>query len=191
MADFEPYTPRIENPYPASWQSVSDFEFTDHLYMARAKEALQSAEGREAEYLVYSEYRCQCVVDGQPWKIVVPSGMLTDLTSVPWAARSLVGRVGPQLEAAIVHDFLFIAWQDIDGGEPRKRDFEFANEVMLQAMIAAGVGYLKRNTIYAAVSTWIARGTYDEPNPGTRYVRVPRPMEPSETAALIRSTLAA
>lgn len=184
MSDFQRYDPVVQNPYPDQWTEVSDFEFKSDLYFARAKEAIPNGGGREAEYIVSAEYRCMCLVDGKPWEIVVPSGMLTDLASVPRAARWLVGRVGSHLEAAIVHDFLFIAWQDIDGYSARKEDFRFANEVMLQAMIAAGVGFAKRNAIYLAVSTWIARQTYDDPNPPPRFVRVPSPTKPYQTPSL-------
>lgn len=181
MSNFQPYNPVVQNPYPDKWTTVSNFEFKSDLYFARAKEAIPNGGGRETEYIVSAEYTCACLVDGNPWEITVPSGMLTDLASVPWAARWLVGRVGPHLEAAIVHDFLFIAWQEIDGHSAQEDDFRFANEVMLQAMIAAGVGFSKRNAIFLAVSTWIARRTYNDPNPPPRFVRVPSPIKPYQT----------
>lgn len=183
MSFFEPYTPAIDNPYPGDWREITDFEFLDDLYIARARDAISDGAGREAEYIVSAEYKCACKVDGKRLEIAVPSGMLTDLASVPWAARGLVGRVGPHLEAAIIHDFLFIAWQDIAGWQAREDDFRFANELMLQAMIAGGVGFAKRNAIFAAVSSFVARWTYDEPNAKPRYVRVPSPPKPYLTSS--------
>lgn len=175
MANFEPYTPEFENPYPASWRRISGFRFETHLYLARANDRLlaSSDPDREAQYLVYGDYVCSYEVDGQRTRLTVPSGMLTDLASVPRIARGIVGRVGPHLEAAIVHDFLFLAWQDLPGHEPQRSDFRFANEVMAQAMIAAKAGFFRRNAILAAVSSIFAWRLFKDPNPGTRYVRVP------------------
>ena len=66
MGTFPPYSPRIKNPYPTSWQKVSDFDFVSHLYLARAKVGQVGGTGREAEYLVFAEYRSSCLVDGKP-----------------------------------------------------------------------------------------------------------------------------
>lgn len=185
MAEFEPYVPVIQNPYPGDWAEITDFSYDTHLYLARAKTAILGGNGRESEYIVAAEYICSCKVDGQAWEIRVPSGTLTDLTSVPRAARLIVGRVGPHLEAAIVHDFLFVAWQDIPNQGARGKDFRFANAVMRQAMIAAGVSSASRRLILLAVSSFIARGVYNAPNPGTKYVRVPSPTQPIVTAAMV------
>ncbi len=183
MADFDPYVPNIQNPYPSNWTSITDFSYETHLYLARAKKAIQGGSGRESEYIVSAEYVCSCKVDEQRWEIRVPSGMLTDLTSVPWIARLIVGRVGRHLEAAIIHDFMFLAWQDIPGHGARGNDFRFANQVMLESMIKAGVCFLSRNLIFLTVSSFVARWVYNAPNPGTKYVRVPSPTQPIMTPA--------
>jgi hypothetical protein len=168
---FEPYDPALRDPYPSSWEEVSDFSYDTDLYLARARKALVDGSNREAEYIVAGEYRCSCRVDGRPWSITVPSGMLTDLTSSPWAARQIVNRVGPHLEAAIVHDFLFLAWQDLPGHGARRDDFRFANAVMREAMRAAGISLPVRSLVYAAVSSPIAWQTFVGRNPKPRYVR--------------------
>ncbi|MEM9009906.1 MAG: DUF1353 domain-containing protein [Pseudomonadota bacterium] len=173
MDGFEPYDPEITNPYVDGWQRVEKFDYETHLYLARARTAIRGSRGREAEYIVAADYTCSVTVDGARHQIQVPSGMLTDLASVPRLGRLFIGRVGPHLEAAIVHDFLFLAWQRIAGRGARTRDFDFANAVMQQAMIAADVGFLERNVIFLAVSSFVARGSYDAPNPGTTFVRVP------------------
>ena len=162
MSDFTPYTPDIENPYPESYGEISRFRFESHLYLGRAKDQLTTSSRREAEYIVTREYRCSFLVDGKPWRVHVPSGMLTDLTSSPWAARLIVNRVGPHLEAAIVHDYLFIAWQLLDDKRPNRTHFRFANDVMYAAMQAADVGFIMRQMIYAAVSSPIGWWTFRE-----------------------------
>ena len=175
MADFEPYDPVIPaDLYPDGWSEIADFVYEDHLYLARAAEKI-TAGTREAQYLVAADYRVSFKVDGVARAITVPYGMLTDLTSVPWFARLFVGRVGAHLEAAIVHDFLFIAWQDIPGRGARREDFRFANRVMLQAMAKAGVPWWKRSLIYLLVSSFVGRWIYEAPNPDPRYVTVPWP----------------
>jgi hypothetical protein len=168
---FVPYDPVVRNPYPDNWQIVSEFSYDTDLYLARARKALVDGSNREAEYIVAAEYRCSCRVDGRPWQIVVPSGMLTDLTSSPWAARQIVNRVGPHLEAAIVHDFLFLAWQDLPGRGARREDFRFANLVMREAMAAAGIGLPVRTLVYAAVASPVGWQTFVGENPKPRYVR--------------------
>ncbi|MEM7271316.1 MAG: DUF1353 domain-containing protein [Pseudomonadota bacterium] len=176
------YTPQIQDPYAAAdWAEVFDFDFTSDLYIARPRQPIPNVK-REHQYIVSAKYSCAMKIryeDGrvEDHEILVPSGMLTDLTSVPSLARGLVGRVGKHLEAAIIHDFLFLAWQDMPGKEPTVDDFRFANEIMLKAMKEAKVGWVRRNAIYAAVSTFVARGVFfeKEPEDQPRYVRVPSP----------------
>jgi hypothetical protein len=62
-----------------------------------------------------------------------------------------VSQVGPHLEASIVHDFLYVAWQDVAGRGARARDREFADKVMRAGMEAAEVGTGQTWTIYQAV----------------------------------------
>jgi hypothetical protein len=82
---------------------------------------------------------------------------------VPRVARWLVDRVGPHLEAAIVHDFLYIAWQDVAGGGAREEDRRFADELMRVAMESAKVGATSRFVIHNAVRSF-GRRAYEEPN---------------------------
>ncbi len=81
MADFDRYVPNIQNPYPSNWTTITEFSYDTHLYLARAKKAIQGGSGSESEYIVSAENVCSCKVDEQRWEIRVPSGMLTDLTS--------------------------------------------------------------------------------------------------------------
>ncbi len=93
--------------------------------------------------------------------------MLTDLASVPRVARGIVGKVGPHLEASIVHDFLFIAWQLLDGRGARKEDFRFANAVMFAGLDATDLVSLGRNAIKAALNfPYFAWSTYRDRNDG-------------------------
>lgn len=125
--------------------------FETDLVLVRLKDTVTLRDGEDANYVVGEDYTVEIRVDGAVWGITVPRGLITDLTSVPAPLRIIASRVGPWLEAAIVHDYLYIAWQDVPGLTPRDRDRAFADLVMLRTMEAAKVGVVKRRLIYAAV----------------------------------------
>ena len=160
----KPYDPPGEtfvNPYPdEQWSNVDDFVYETSLHLCRCIEAVQRREGEDADYIVSQSYTAKYSLDGQERKITVPEGMVTDLSSVPRVARSFIGRVGPHLEASIVHDFLYIAWQDVDGRSPREKDREFADKLMRAGMKSARVGATKRWLIYHAIRMF-GKGAYD------------------------------
>lgn len=181
----EPYEPEFENPYPdVDWTQISDFKYETPLHLYRTIEAVQLREGEDADYIVWRDYTVRFKLDNEDEyrNITVPRGMLTDLASVPSVGRSVVGRVGPHLEASIVHDFLYIAWQDLEGRGPRDEDREFADKLMRVAMEKAGVSGWKRFLVYNAVK-WGGRGVYrrkDEP----RYVKIPSEEKEEEAEAI-------
>lgn len=149
MGFFEPV---LESPYPEhGWQTITDFEYVNPLRLFRSVEALKFHSGDDADYVISDEYRVRFRLDKQVREITVPAGMLTDLASVPRVARWLIGRVGRHLEAAIVHDFLYIAWQDVPGREPREDDRRFSDELMRVAMVAANVNSAMRFIIFWAI----------------------------------------
>ena len=137
----------LPNPYPAgpglrpgSWECVvTDFKSTDTLYLGRESEALPMPGGREAQYFLVQDYIVRFRVNEVIRALTVPAGFLTDLASVPRIFRAYFGRVGPHLEAAIVHDFLCSAWELLDGYEATDRDWLFANAVMCAGLKAAGL----------------------------------------------------
>ena len=69
---------------------------------------------------------------------------------MPRPGRWAVSRVGPHLEASIVHDWLYVAWQ-FEGREGTARMRRFADDVFLAAMKEAEVGWFQRHLIYGAV----------------------------------------
>lgn len=170
----ETYEPELDSPYPdEDWSEITAFEYRTPLHLYRAIESVQRREGKDADYILWRDYSVRYRLDEEDEfrEITVPGGMLTDLASVPSVARSVVGRVGPHLEASVVHDFLYIAWQDVDGRGARDEDREFADKLMRVAMEKAGVSGWKRFIIYNAVRTF-GGGTYRrEDNP--RYVKIP------------------
>jgi hypothetical protein len=75
--------------------------------------------------------------------IVVPRSYMTDFASVPTGAHHVIDRYGDNMEAAIVHDWLYAV------GETGRR--QFADEVFRYALGEQGVSLAKRNIAYRAV----------------------------------------
>ena len=153
MPDF---TPVIVNPYPDDYagEAIGEFEYLTPLVLRREVDAVEMRGGKDdADYIVGADYKVRFRIAGETAKrtIVVPRGMLTDLASVPRFAQSIVSRVGPHLEASIVHDFLYVAWQDIAGAAARKADWNFADELFRVAMKAAAVDLDQIVAIHGAV----------------------------------------
>jgi hypothetical protein len=115
-------------------------------------------------------YTISCKLDGTSRQVTVPKGMMTDLASVPRAAWSFINRVGPHLKSSIVHDFLYIAWQDVPGYSARDEDRKFSDELMLLGMKKANISWIKRNAIYSAVHIG-GSGAYNGAN-SSRYLEV-------------------
>ena len=158
--------PPIEDPYPDFPITLAGVEYERALALVRLKDAAAMISGgrEDADYLVGADYSIRwTATDGRTGRVTVPRGMPTDLTSVPRPFRWFVGRVGPWLEAAIVHDWLCVAWGFVaDAGwtEDRRR---FADEVMLKAMEAAKVNMVMRWAIYGAVRLWARFASKEAP----------------------------
>lgn len=177
--DFEVNNVTPPNPYPdGSWSRITDFGYETPLYLWRGIKAVQRRAGEDADYLVARPYVVTYRLDGATREITVPEGMVTDLSSVPAIARPIISRVGPHLEASIVHDFLYIAWQDLDGRGARAADRRFADHLFRVAMGTAKVGALRRFLIYWAVRL-AGRGVYERRD-DIRYMREKtEPRQPS------------
>lgn len=81
--------------------------------------------------------------------IEVPIGFITDGASVPRVFWSLFSPAGSYLGAAVIHDYLY---------HTKMFSRELCDKIFLEAMKAAGVGFLTRQTVYAAVRLggWVA-----------------------------------
>ncbi|MEJ6399405.1 DUF1353 domain-containing protein [Yoonia sp. 208BN28-4] len=148
------------NPYPDKAGGIGDFSYDTALVLLRLRDAPEMRSGEDADYLTGQPYQVSWTDDAADvHQIVVPAGMITDLTSVPWGFRLLVGRVGPWLEAAIVHDYLYLAWADVPGRGNRQADRAFADLLMRVAMEKARVSLWRRWAIYLALRAFGA-GAY-------------------------------
>lgn len=150
--------PDFDDPYPPTSVRVTGFRYENAIILLRLKSSVKMRSGkfffmtrdREAKYVVGGSYTVHWTGSkGETGTITVPQGMLTDLTSVPPIFRGLINRIGPWLEAAIVHDFLCIAWRTMDGEGTIERRW-FADQIMWAAMTEAKVGFQKY-LIYGAI----------------------------------------
>lgn len=140
------------NPYPDGPVSVVKFSYLTPLVLQRCINSVKTRHGEDADYLVSEDFRIRYRTDAGAWHdLVVPSGFPTDLASVPRVARAIVDRVGPHLEASIVHDYLYVAWKDIPDRGARKDDWKFADDLFLAGMVEARVPRFRRWIIYRAV----------------------------------------
>ena len=135
--------------------------------------AVSGRTGADANYVLARTFRATVTVrsfaDGRTYDIPVrvPERFLTDLSSVPWWGRWYVGRVGPHLEASIVHDWLYAAWR-IRGRRHRTEcNRKFADDVFRAALFAAEVGRCRRAVMYRAVRWFGWSAFYPTRLPGT------------------------
>lgn len=139
--------------YPEYPVDITEYTYRTPLHLVRALDAPKYREGRDANYIVAKpftvSYRIEHDFGRKLHFITVPEGMLTDLTSSP--IHSVVAPTGPWLEAAVVHDYLYVAWEEMPRYRPTKQDRLFADDMLLAGCKAAGVGWFKRQAIYRAV----------------------------------------
>ena len=169
----EYFTPEFPNPYPEhDWDNITSFKYLSPLWLYRAIDKVKVRRDEDALYILGADYKVSYSLDhGEPIQLTVPKGLLTDLSTVPPIARIAISRVGPHLEASIVHDFLYVAWQDLGRG-PYRRDQVFADKLMRAAMKEAQVDFSDRFLIYNAVK-YAGWPVFKDPNPPPRYAVIP------------------
>lgn len=152
--EYVPVEKAVANPYPDSTAAITDFRFDSGLHLMRPKNAVRRYKiGEDANYVLARDFKVSYRLEGESEfrEITVPAGLLTDLASVPRLFRIFVGRVGPHLEPAIVHDYLYIAWQLVEGRDAREEDRDFSDRLMLAGMKAAGVHWFQQWGIFQGV----------------------------------------
>ena len=154
-----------KSAYPLEPVEVLVFRYEDDLYLTRDIKAVKGRTGEDANYVLAKDYEAEVTVKslagGQEYNIpiFIPERFLTDLSSVPRLGRWYVGRVGPHLEASIVHDWLYVAWQ-VEGRDPTQTMRDFADDVFWVAMKEARIGPGRRRVMYRAVR-WFGKGAFN------------------------------
>lgn len=85
-------------------------------------------------------------------KIEVPAGFVTDLSSIPEAARGIIPQIGTHNIPSVVHDWCY---------ENRWSDRKTSDYLFLLLMKEHGVPWLRRNVMYAAVRVF-GKGVWDD-----------------------------
>lgn len=167
----------MADPYPPRFRSVTLLRQESDLLIARPRKRLRPDHDREEEYVLAADFTVLFDVDGREWPVTAPAGMLTDLATSRWFTKPVIGRVGPHLEAAIMHDYLCIAWQDLTGpsfrARPRPGDFEFTNAAMMAMLAVTDLHPVVVWGVEQVIGSSTGRERFDDPNPAPRYVQVP------------------
>ncbi len=128
------------DPFPEFEQiAFRNFDWQSQLMFLRHRHAPPSAP--DSAWQLLADFTVSFDMEdatGQvsSWSLTAPRGMFTDLSSVPEKLWSLVGPIGPHLEASIVHDYLYLAWTDFRIGAPREQDWKFGDAWMIAALEA-------------------------------------------------------
>lgn len=151
------------DPYPPTRDfRIIEVRYVDHLklvrYYARPKGSPPDSNWQLAE-----DYALEIDIDyraangefrSETWHLTAPQGMYTDLSSVPAFGRWIVSKVGPHLEASIIHDYLYLKWTDERLGRPRITDWIFAD-----AVLRAGIKPLTNFSWFQRFAVNFATGT--------------------------------
>lgn len=131
------------DPYPPTTDfRIVDVRYADHLQIVRYA-ARPKGSPDDSEWQLSEDYVLEVDIDYQAdkgdirhetWRLTVPQGMYSDLSSVPAFGRWIVSKVGPHLEASVIHDYLYLKWTDKRLGRPRLSDWIFADAVLRAGM---------------------------------------------------------
>jgi len=153
-----PWTPGPD-PFPSEdIKSVTNFEYLNELHFVRHAKA--PPDTTDSLWQLAKDFKTRCTVklnDGAEKSVTLtaPRGLFTDLSSVPDTLWSLVGPIGKHLEASVIHDYLYMAWTDYRD-KALRRDWRFANEVMMAGMKKSRVSRKDRTLIAVAIKSEIA-----------------------------------
>lgn len=120
--------------------------------MFKTELALKPVDGNKWELL------SDLVWDDGSISITVPKGFKTDLASIPRLLTPLFPVHGLQTRAAVIHDWLYVHGGHLAEGNFTKSQ---ADKLFRDIMEHLGVGYIKRNLMYAAVVVG-GRGAFKE-----------------------------
>ena len=165
---------RVVDPYPKSnWSEVTNFTYCGALSLKRKSKGVATRKNRKAIAIIDKDYEVAYCVDNSRVKLLIQSGFITDGTSVPswlgWLASVFgITRWGSGVEASVIHDYLYVAWQFVENAsrKPNKRDKKFADTVFYAGLIAARVPQWKARIMYRA-SRCCGWRTYKEENPNS------------------------
>lgn len=162
----------VPNPYPErdSWDKITEFEYVDCLCLKRFAKAVRIHHDPDldvdAEFVVAEPFSISYKLDqGKKRSLTVPKGFLSDGVSVLGNSSS----TSQYLEASIIHDYLYVAWQYLEPPHERKArkcDQQFADKLFRRALLESGVGTADAWLMYKAVRSF-GWSQYKERDPVT------------------------
>lgn len=106
------------------------------------------------EWMLLADYRAFWNEGGKEYRYKVEKGLITDLSSIPRFARSIIPQIGNQDGPSILHDAQYMRREP---GWTRKE----VDRLFLAAMKSAGVNWVRRSVMYAAVRLF-GKGQWDD-----------------------------
>ena len=155
------------NPYPIpkDWQKITAVKYCDPLILVRCKPRGKNWDGKKfivgRAYEVKYKWTDNSGVNQGYHSIVVPCGLVTDLASIPRIARSVVSKVGPHVEASVVHDYLYGVQKEYGPATVNAHDRKFTEELFNRLMKQAGVSSFQRNLLYRACK-WFGKWSFKD-----------------------------
>ena len=166
-----------DSPYPSvSWDKITDVRFDSPLCLCRL--TVRPPLNPNSEAILFAPFEVSYSLDDSPMEsFKIDRNFITDGNSIPGGILGVVARFfgitrwGKGLEASVVHDYLYIAWQylktdDVTAKDEHKR---FADELFRQLLLKCGVGQLGASIRYHASRTCWGWNEFKDMNPNTWY----------------------
>ena len=127
------------SPYPPKgWRKITDVRFDSELHLRRL--TCRPPKNPNAQAVLSSPFSISYSLDGGSMTgLTVPTDFITDGTS--YAGFVGTTRWGPELEASVVHDYLYVVWYYLKGKDqrkPKKRYRKFADDLFLELLLTSG-----------------------------------------------------
>ncbi|NQU56682.1 MAG: DUF1353 domain-containing protein [Rhodospirillales bacterium] len=128
---------------------ITNYEFLTDLHLVRFLDGHPPISsnydglGVRKLFFLSKPYKASFCIDGKHHIYKVPAPMSTDLASIPkWVPKWIAQKVGPHIEAAIVHDHMC---------QNEAFDYKIAAEIFYAGMIAGGTPKWRAQAMYRAV----------------------------------------
>lgn len=145
---------------------ISDYFQLDDLHLLRFR---LKPEGSQMQFQVARDFRVQfkleryvggvltpAIAYHDTLTLTVPNGMFTDLASIPQVAQAMISKLGPHIEAAVVHDYLCVRRGDFvdETGLPIHISSRDAADIFHAAMLHGGTDKEQAGLMAFAVKTF-------------------------------------
>lgn len=85
------------------------------------------------------------------WKVTIPKGFVTDLATIPWPFRLIFKPNGKYVQAAVLHDYLIMAYKTNRGKTFTRLTID---AIFYEAMLVLGVNRIIASIFYYTVRVY-------------------------------------